>query len=160
MVTNNNCVDNWGAGIKFAPEYGWLAAGSGNNVVMSGNNISGCHAAAIEAYSEGGDRTISPVGAHDNIQIINNIFIDGQLDECELTLKDINNIAKCFKLVLGGIFHYRVDYPEPVSKERSTEKISRSADENRDRKSTEVPEGQKDSTAKGSTEDLKRLGMS
>ncbi len=93
-------------------------------------------------------------------KIINNIFIDGQLDECELTLKDINNIAKSFKLVLGGIFHYRVDYPEPVSKERTTDKTSRSTDEDRDRESTESPQDQKNSTSKGSTEDLKRLGMS
>ena len=93
-------------------------------------------------------------------KIINNIFIDGQLDECELTLKDIHNIAKSFHLVLGGIFHYRVDYPEPVSKERGTEKGSRSADEDSDRKSTEPTEDQEDSPAQGSTEDLKRLGMS
>jgi len=93
-------------------------------------------------------------------KIINNIFIDGQLDECELTLKDIHNIAKSFNLVLGGIFHYRVDYPEPVSKERVTEKSPRSADEDRDRKSPEKAEGKQSPAKKGSTEDLKRLGMS
>lgn len=115
---------------------------------------------AIEAAS----RTLTdptPARIQGMVQkIINNIFIDGQLDECELTLKDINNIAKSFKLVLGGIFHYRVDYPEPVSKERNVEKPARSLDEDRDRKSTEKPEDPQDSTAKGSTEDLKRLGMS
>ncbi|TNF49609.1 MAG: HDIG domain-containing protein, partial [Deltaproteobacteria bacterium] len=115
---------------------------------------------AIEAAS----RTLTdptPARIQGMVQkIINNIFIDGQLDECELTLKDINNIAKSFKLVLGGIFHYRVDYPEPVSKERSVEKPTRSLDEDRDRKPTEEPEDPQDSTAKGSTEDLKRLGMS
>jgi len=115
---------------------------------------------AIEAAS----RTLTdptPARIQGMVQkIINNIFIDGQLDECELTLKDINNIAKSFKLVLGGIFHYRVDYPEPVSKERSLEKPTRSLDEDRNRKSTEDPENQQASTAKSSTEDLKRLGMS
>ncbi len=93
-------------------------------------------------------------------KIINNIFIDGQLDECELTLKDIHNIAKSFNLVLGGIFHYRVDYPEPVSKERITEKGPRSIDEDRNRKPSDQEEDQKNPTKKGSTEDLKRLGMS
>ena len=93
-------------------------------------------------------------------KIINNIFIDGQLDECELTLKDIHNIAKSFNMVLGGIFHYRIDYPEPVSKERTTDKGARLVDENRDRKSPETPDDQKTSAAKGSTEDLRRLGMS
>jgi hypothetical protein len=93
-------------------------------------------------------------------KIINNIFIDGQLDECELTLKDIHNIAKSFNIVLGGIFHYRVDYPEPVSKERVAEKGPRSIDEDRDRKSSEQTEDQKNPPEKGSTDDLKRLGMS
>jgi membrane-associated HD superfamily phosphohydrolase len=93
-------------------------------------------------------------------KIINNIFIDGQLDECELTLKDIHNIAKSFNLVLGGIFHYRVDYPEPVSKERINEKGSRSKDEDRDRKSSDQAKDQQTLAAKGGTEDLKRLGMS
>jgi putative nucleotidyltransferase with HDIG domain len=115
---------------------------------------------AIEAAS----RTLTdptPARIQGMVQkIINNIFIDGQLDECELTLKDINNIAKSFKIVLGGIFHYRVDYPEPVSKERSAEKTSRSVDEDRDRKSAESSEDQKDPSAKSSSEDLKRLGMS
>jgi putative nucleotidyltransferase with HDIG domain len=93
-------------------------------------------------------------------KIINNIFIDGQLDECELTLKDMHNIAKSFNLVLGGIFHYRVDYPEPVSKERALEKTPRSTDEDNDRKSSDQTEDQEDSPEKGSSEDLKRLGMS
>ena len=52
-------------------------------------------------------------------KIINNIFTDGQLDECELTLKDLHNIAKSFNRVLSGIYHQRIDYPEPVSKERA-----------------------------------------
>jgi putative nucleotidyltransferase with HDIG domain len=45
-------------------------------------------------------------------RIINNKFIDGQLDECELTLKDLENIAHIFVHILGGIYHARVKYPE------------------------------------------------
>lgn len=93
-------------------------------------------------------------------KIINNIFIDGQLDQCELTLKDMHNIAKSFNLVLGGIFHHRVDYPEPVSKERSSEKGPKAKDEDIDRKSSDSPEDKKNRPKKSSTEDLKRLGMS
>ncbi len=115
---------------------------------------------AIEAAS----RTLTdptPARIQGMVQkIINNIFIDGQLDECELTLKDIHNIAKSFNLVLSGIFHYRIDYPEPVSKERVTEKGSRSVDEDRDRKSSEQVSNQKNPPAKSGTDDLKRLGMS
>jgi len=44
-------------------------------------------------------------------KIINHIFLDGQLDECELTLKDISAIKNMFTYVLTSIFHRRIDYP-------------------------------------------------
>lgn len=44
-------------------------------------------------------------------KIINHIFLEGQLDECELTLKDISEIKKRFSYILTGIFHKRIDYP-------------------------------------------------
>ena len=45
-------------------------------------------------------------------KIINNKFIDGQLDECDLTLKDIDKIANVFSHVLSGIYHARIKYPQ------------------------------------------------
>lgn len=44
-------------------------------------------------------------------KIVNRIFADGQLNECELTLKDLTEIIKSFNLLLTGIYHHRVDYP-------------------------------------------------
>ena len=44
--------------------------------------------------------------------IIEHIFLDGQLDECELTLKDLHAIQKSFIAILIGIFHHRIQYPE------------------------------------------------
>jgi len=44
-------------------------------------------------------------------KIINNKFIDGQLDECELTLKDLNKIGNAFTKVLAALFHTRIEYP-------------------------------------------------
>lgn len=44
-------------------------------------------------------------------RIINHIFLDGQLDECELTLKDIFEVKKRFTRILTGILHKRIDYP-------------------------------------------------
>jgi len=41
--------------------------------------------------------------------IINRIFLDGQLDECELTLKDIHEIAKSFDKILNAIHHHRIE---------------------------------------------------
>ena len=44
--------------------------------------------------------------------MINNKFIDGQLDECNLTLREIDTIASIFVRVLGAMYHARVKYPE------------------------------------------------
>jgi len=44
--------------------------------------------------------------------LINNIFFDGQLDECELTLKDLHKIANSFDKILYGIHHHRIEYLE------------------------------------------------
>lgn len=38
-------------------------------------------------------------------------FQEGELDECELTLKDLNRISEAFLHILTGIFHHRIDYP-------------------------------------------------
>jgi putative nucleotidyltransferase with HDIG domain len=45
-------------------------------------------------------------------QQISAAFIEGQLDECELTLKDLHNIARAFHSILGGIYHQRIGYPD------------------------------------------------
>jgi putative nucleotidyltransferase with HDIG domain len=44
-------------------------------------------------------------------KIINVIFSEGQLDECDLTLKDLNLIAASFLHTLEGIYHARPEYP-------------------------------------------------
>jgi len=37
---------------------------------------------------------------------------DGQLDECDLTVRDIARIQEAFVSMLKGIYHPRVQYPE------------------------------------------------
>lgn len=49
-------------------------------------------------------------------KIINKVFASGELDECELTLKDLHEIAKSFTRVLSGIYHRRIEYSEPAEK--------------------------------------------
>ena len=44
-------------------------------------------------------------------QIVKNVLEDGQLDECDLTLKDIEKISAAFFWVLTNAFHHRIDYP-------------------------------------------------
>ncbi|MEI6305235.1 MAG: HDIG domain-containing metalloprotein [Deltaproteobacteria bacterium] len=112
-------------------------------------------------------------------KIINNIFIDGQLDECELTLKNLHEIAKSFNRILNGIFHHRIDYPEPVHKGGGTGKKSFQGSHNKSisveptkagnggsknaDNSEQPPEKAPDrdkAAVYGGSEDLKRLGMS
>jgi len=45
--------------------------------------------------------------------IINRTLAEGQMDECDVTLRDLDRIAKAFVDVLRGLRHPRIDYPEP-----------------------------------------------
>ncbi|MCK4882239.1 MAG: HDIG domain-containing protein [Candidatus Omnitrophica bacterium] len=60
-------------------------------------------------------------------KIVNNKFIDGQLDECSLTLKEIDKISSTFIRILSVMYHARIKYPEKKngnSIRKSTEKGS------------------------------------
>jgi len=52
-------------------------------------------------------------------KVINNKFIDGQLDECDLTLKDLEQISAVFIRILGGMYHSRISYPESTKSENN-----------------------------------------
>ncbi len=47
-------------------------------------------------------------------KIIKDKISDNQLNQCDLTLKDIENIVGAFIKVLAGIFHDRIEYPENI----------------------------------------------
>ena len=51
---------------------------------------------------------------------------DGQLDESDLTLKDLDIIANAFVRILSGVFHARVEYPESFLKEIERRKANAS----------------------------------
>ena len=42
---------------------------------------------------------------------------EGQLDECDLTLRDLRTIAESFKSTMRAVYHPRVQYPEPSAME-------------------------------------------
>jgi putative nucleotidyltransferase with HDIG domain len=69
---------------------------------------------------EAATRTLSEP-SFDRIQglvqkMINKVFASGELNECDLTLRDLHAIAKCFTRVLSGIYHQRIAYSEPAEK--------------------------------------------
>ena len=47
--------------------------------------------------------------------IIKGIFSEGQLDESELTFKDLHYLSENFQRILTGIFHQRIAYPPAKS---------------------------------------------
>ena len=54
-------------------------------------------------------------------KIIKDKLDDGQLDRCDLTLKDLSIIADSFLQVLNGIYHERPEYPELEKKKSLSE---------------------------------------
>jgi cyclic-di-AMP phosphodiesterase PgpH len=120
---------------------------------------------------EAAARTLSDPN-HDRIQgmvqkLMNKVFASGQLNECELTLKDLHVIAKCFTRVLTGIYHQRIAYAEPADKGHE-----RTQNKDKDPQRDEKKEGNGAGPTKNgrqngdgrapreeNVEDLKRLGL-
>jgi cyclic-di-AMP phosphodiesterase PgpH len=87
--------------------------------------------------------------------LINKIFSDGQIDNCELTLKDLHKIAKTFNRILSGIHHHRIDYPEKSSSINGKVK-----DESPDRQQAKQLQSFSGNDTEKSSGHLKRLGLS
>lgn len=66
---------------------------------------------AVEATAKSLQNAPSDVLRQKVNQTIRRFFLDGQLDECDLSLKDLNAIGNAFVQVLQGIYHQRIDYP-------------------------------------------------
>jgi putative nucleotidyltransferase with HDIG domain len=45
-------------------------------------------------------------------RIVNRAYLDGQLNDCDMTLRDLHAVSEAFKKVLSAVLHSRVDYPE------------------------------------------------
>jgi len=50
--------------------------------------------------------------------VIQERLAERQLEECDLTLRDLKVIGDSFKATLRGIYHRRVEYPPPTEAER------------------------------------------
>ncbi|MCH8065189.1 MAG: HDIG domain-containing protein [Chloroflexi bacterium] len=60
------------------------------------------------------ERIDSLVGA-----VIAERVAEGQLDECDLTLRNLKTIVESFKTTLRGVYHPRIEYPAPTAAERA-----------------------------------------
>ncbi len=88
-------------------------------------------------------------------RIINDIFTDGQLDNCDLTLRDFHSIAKSFYKFLNGIYHHRIEYPEKNQHTNGKDKNAGS-----DKKQPKQPEDKHKENQSKTAGSLKRLGLS
>ncbi len=67
---------------------------------------------SIEAASRSLDEP-TPVRLQNIVRnIVQRKFMEGQLDECSLTLKDLSKVEQAFTRILLGIYHQRIDYPK------------------------------------------------
>ena len=87
-------------------------------------------------------------------RLINNVFSDGQLGQCELTLKDLHQIAKHFHQILATVHHRRIQYPTVSTngkgKADASDSTQREPKPDRDRSAANQESGRRD---------LKRLGI-
>jgi hypothetical protein len=76
---------------------------------------------AVEAFS----RTVeepTPSRIEEMVrEVVKRKFISGELDESDLTLKDLENITKSFVRILNAIFHTRINYPQDDSGKKYTD---------------------------------------
>lgn len=67
---------------------------------------------SIEAASRSLDEP-TPVRLQNIVRnIVQRKFMEGQLDECSMTLKDLSKVEAAFTRILFGIYHQRIDYPK------------------------------------------------
>ncbi len=92
-------------------------------------------------------------------QMVNRIFIEGELTECDLTLKDLHQIAKAFVRVLTASHHHRVDYPGYKFEEVKKKEGERKGDGDTGPKPAKDEAGRPVAAKKGGGEDIKRLGQ-
>jgi putative nucleotidyltransferase with HDIG domain len=88
--------------------------------------------------------------------LINKVFSDGQLDNCELTLRNLHSIAKSFNKILTGIHHHRVEYPESPAAGNGKAKNGPPDRHRQPLRAVDSPSGQ-DKAGDGSR--LRRLGI-
>ncbi|MBT3291194.1 MAG: hypothetical protein HN380_27880, partial [Victivallales bacterium] len=72
-----NLLDHvWMHAISLSPEWWWLEAGSGSDIVIRDNVIKGGHGRAINVSAKGGSGKTPQAGAHRNITIVGNRIED------------------------------------------------------------------------------------
>ena len=74
--------------------------------------IADCIEAAVRSMTKPNPTTIESLVR----KIITERLEDGQFDECDLSLKELDIVARTILETLNGIFHSRIEYPTEIKK--------------------------------------------
>ncbi len=86
---------------------------------------------------------------------INKLFLDGQFDECDLTLKDLHEVAKVFLKILASIYKPRIDYPSTPDDKKKKKKQNADTTPKQTKKDKDIAK----TAATDGPKDLGRLGL-
>jgi putative nucleotidyltransferase with HDIG domain len=75
-------------------------------IMMLADSVEAAVRAAWPQTAEDIDRVVR--------KIINDRLVLGDLDECDLTLRDLDQIRLAFVNILQGVYHSRLEYPEEI----------------------------------------------
>lgn len=89
-------------------------------IVMLADSVEASTRAIEEMTTQSLERAI------DNM--IKHRFLEGQLEDCELTLRDLTNIKEAFLKILIGIHHQRIKYPEKEIVEKTPFQVQKLED--------------------------------
>jgi len=67
--------------------------------------------------------------------LVDQRFRDGELDECDLTLRDLKQIIDAFMPVLFGVFQHRIEYPDQEKKKGTTQSRPKTEKKNKNENS-------------------------
>ncbi|MBR4986937.1 MAG: HDIG domain-containing protein [Proteobacteria bacterium] len=88
-------------------------------------------------------------------KLINHKFTEGQFDECDLTLKDLNDIANAHLSILNAFYHHRPEYPDQKKeRERIEAKKREKSDADKAAQTTKQPQVDKRSEDDKNTREL------
>ena len=72
--------------------------------------------------------------------MVNRRLMDGQLDECDMTLKEVHQVEASLVKSLCGIYHARIAYPTPPGQKPSAAELERAEKEQEQQREAGSPE--------------------
>lgn len=91
----------------------------------------GCEA-SVRALRQRGPMTEEQIRTQIK-SVIENALKQGQLDNCDLTFRDVDTIEKTYVRVLHSVHHTRIEYPEAIQAIKAKEGSTGNADSDRER---------------------------